>query len=100
MLIVDGRPIAADVLLVANNAYELDLFNVGERERLDEGLLHLYVAHGWHPRNWEEQQATAFTVESGPTLRAAIDGEPTELESPIRFSIEPRALRVLLPPQP
>ena len=31
------------VLLVANNAYSLDFVSVGERERLDEGLLHLYV---------------------------------------------------------
>jgi diacylglycerol kinase family enzyme len=98
MLIVDGRPVDATVVLVANNAYELDLFNVGERERLDGGLLHLYVAHGWRPRTWEEQAATAYTIESGPKVRAAMDGEPAELESPIGFSIEAQALRVLLPP--
>jgi diacylglycerol kinase family enzyme len=98
VLIIDGRPVAATVVLVANNAYELDLFNVGERERLDEGLLHLYVAHGWRPQTWEEQAAHAFTVESGPRLRAAIDGEPAELESPLRFSMAAKALRVLLPP--
>jgi diacylglycerol kinase family enzyme len=31
-------------------------------------------------------------------LRAAVDGEPTALETPLQFSIEPLALRVLVPP--
>ena len=29
--------------------YQLELLSIGERERLDEGRLHLYVAHGWLP---------------------------------------------------
>ena len=40
---VDGAPVSARVLLVANNDYKLELFSLGERERLDEGRLHLYV---------------------------------------------------------
>ena len=47
---VDGEPVRARVLLVANNAYELSLFSIGERERLDEGRLHLYTARGLLPR--------------------------------------------------
>ena len=43
-LILDGVRVEARVVLVANNAYELDLFNVGERARLDEGKLHAYLA--------------------------------------------------------
>src|SRR5207245_160567 len=31
-LSIDGAPVEAQVVLVANNAYELDLFNVGERD--------------------------------------------------------------------
>jgi len=46
---LDGDPVHARVVLVANNSYELDLFSLGERERLDEGLLHLYTARGWLP---------------------------------------------------
>src|SRR5438874_13519064 len=34
---VDGRSLAARILLVANNRYDLSLFTVGERARLDEG---------------------------------------------------------------
>jgi diacylglycerol kinase family enzyme len=43
---IDGRRVHARVVVVSNNRYELDLFSVGERERLDEGSLHCYVAHG------------------------------------------------------
>jgi diacylglycerol kinase family enzyme len=97
-LSLDGARLAATVVLVANNAYELDLFNVGERERLDEGRLHLYVAHGWRPQAWEERSGAEFTIESQTTLQAAMDGEPVELETPLSFTIEPGALRVLVPP--
>jgi diacylglycerol kinase family enzyme len=95
---VDGDDVSASVVLVANNAYELDLFNVGARERLDEGRLHLYIAHGWQPRTWEERAATEFTIESQRTLQAAVDGEPRAMNASVRFSIEPQALRVLVPP--
>jgi diacylglycerol kinase family enzyme len=97
-LSLDGGRLAASVVLVANNAYELDLFNVGERARLDEGRLYLYVAHGWRPQTWEERSGTEFTIESETRLEAAMDGEAVELEAPLRFSIEQRALRVLVPP--
>jgi diacylglycerol kinase family enzyme len=95
---IDGKPAHARVVVVSNNRYELDVFSVGERERLDEGSLHCYVAHGWLPRTWEEQAGERFVVDArAGHLRAAIDGEPEELETPLRFEIEPRALRVLVP---
>jgi diacylglycerol kinase family enzyme len=97
-LSLDGGRLPASVVLVANNAYELDLFNVGERARLDEGRLYLYVASGWRPQTWEERSGTDFTIESETRLQAAMDGEAVELEAPLRFSIEQRALRVLVPP--
>lgn len=97
-IVIDGTPVAARVLLVANNAYELDLFNVGERERLDEGKLHAYLAEDLLPRTWEERVDVAFTVGApGRELRAAVDGEPIVLESPVELGIAPQALRVLLP---
>ncbi|HET9674802.1 MAG TPA: diacylglycerol kinase family protein [Gaiellaceae bacterium] len=98
-LLVDGEPLRARVVLVANNAYELDLLSVGERERLDEGRLHLYVATGILKAHWEERSGERFEVSARhASLRAAIDGEPARLQSPIEFRIEPRALRVLVPP--
>jgi diacylglycerol kinase family enzyme len=95
--VVDGERIAARVVLVANNAYDVRLFDLGARERLDEGKLHTYVAADWFPRTWDEQVAERVTVERAGGLRAAVDGEPVELESPVELSIEQRALRVLLP---
>jgi diacylglycerol kinase family enzyme len=95
---VDGRAVEARVVLIANNPYNLELFSVGERERLDEGLLHLYVAHGWLPTSWDDEPGERFTIDAaGGRLRAAVDGEPDELETPLQFEIQPQALRVLLP---
>jgi diacylglycerol kinase family enzyme len=98
-LIVDGEPVDARIAFVGNNNYNLELFSIGERERLDEGLLHVYLARGWRPSTWEEQTYERLTIDADqPRLRAAVDGEPTALETPLEFSIEPRALRVLVPP--
>jgi diacylglycerol kinase family enzyme len=98
-LLVDGEPVHARVVLVANNAYKLDLLSVGEREELDEGLLHLYVATGVLRAHWSERSAERFEVSTRrASLRAAIDGEPARLQTPIEFTIEPHALRVLVPP--
>jgi diacylglycerol kinase family enzyme len=97
---VDGETVRARILLVANNAYEVDAFTVGARSTLDEGRLHLYAADGWLPHRWEEREATSFHVELGsPHVKAAADGEPILLEPPLDFEVLPRALRVLVPPQ-
>ena len=98
---LDGEPVRAHVVLVANNAYELDLFSIGERKRLDEGLLYLYTTGGWLPSAWEEQHGQRFRIDAPErVLEAAIDGEPAVLETPLEFSIEPLALRLLLPTAP
>jgi diacylglycerol kinase family enzyme len=99
---------AALVVLVAN---------IGERARLDEGLLHAYVIEAVSRRallglllraavgNVEkadglvEWSAQRLTVESSSSrIHAAIDGEPAVLETPLEFEIRPGALRVLVPP--
>jgi len=99
-IVLDGNPLHARVVLVANNRYELDVFNVGERARLDEGKLYAYVAEGWWPRTWDERAAEGFRIGApGARLHAAVDGEPEVLESPVELRIEPAALRVLLPPE-
>jgi diacylglycerol kinase family enzyme len=98
---IDGEPVRARLVLVANNAYSLELLSLGERERIDEGLLHLYVPHGLRRITWDERSCTELEISSPlPRLRAAVDGEPTELDTPLRFQIEPGALRVLLPRAP
>jgi diacylglycerol kinase family enzyme len=98
---VDGDPISARVVLVSNNAYELGVLSIGERERLEEGLLHLYAPLGVLRSSWEERSSERFEIDAAAgRLEAAVDGEPEVLETPIEFTIEPRALRVLLPRRP
>lgn len=97
----NGEPIEARVVLVSNNSYTLDVLSIGERERLDEGYLHLYAPTGLLRTGWEERQGERFTVDArAGSLRAAVDGEPERLETPIEFRVEPRALRVLVPRSP
>lgn len=98
---LDGEPVRARVVLVSNNAYTLEVLSVGERERLDEGVLHLYAPTGLLRSSWEERSSERFTIDArAGRLHAAVDGEPELLETPIEFRIEPRALRVLLPRDP
>lgn len=97
-LVVDGDAIDAHVVLVANNAYDLEMLSIGERERLDAGELHLYAAAGLLPSAWEDRPGTRFVVDApGGAISAAVDGEPVRLPAPVEFRVEPRALRVLLP---
>jgi diacylglycerol kinase family enzyme len=98
---IDGEPVKARIVLVASNAYELSLFSIGERKRLDEGRLYLYAAKGWLPGSWDERSNERFTIDApAGKLQAAVDGEPEELETPLELSIEPGVLRVLVPRTP
>jgi diacylglycerol kinase family enzyme len=96
---VDNEPVTARILLVANNAYSLGTLTPGERERLDGGQLHLYTSSGpFRGGSWEERCAERFVVDAeGHRIRAAVDGEPDVLVTPVEFRIEPRSLRVLVP---
>jgi diacylglycerol kinase family enzyme len=96
--VVNGEPVRARVVFVGNTAYELSLFTVGERERLDQGELFLWTAGGLLPTAWERRTGPRFRIETRrPHVRAAIDGEPTVLETPVELESLPRALRLLLP---
>jgi diacylglycerol kinase family enzyme len=96
---VDGEPVRARVILVSNNAYELSLFSLGERKRLDAGRLHLYAATGIVRSRWTERSGPTFRINAtAGHLRAAVDGEPEQLETPLDFRIDHLTLRVLVPP--
>jgi diacylglycerol kinase family enzyme len=94
---VDGAERKALILVVGNNEYN----GRGARERLDGGSLSAYLLER-HQRvrlHRETRAGTEFTVRArrASRVRAAIDGEPVELDSPLRFELEPRALRVKVP---
>jgi diacylglycerol kinase family enzyme len=90
-LTLDSKPLHTRVLLIGNNAYSL----TGSRERLDEGLLHLYT-----PGGELRTAARAVVGARRKQLRAAIDGESVVLSAPVEFAIEPATLRVLVPRDP
>jgi len=93
---IDGEPIDSRIVLIANNAYVFKApVTIGARDRLDEGLLHLYVVVRARA---DERAATQFVLNSAEErIDAAVDGESTLLATPTEFRIEPRALRVLVP---
>ena len=95
---VDGEPLSARVVLIANNAYEPRLFDQGGRPNLTEGQLHLYSAAGLLPTDWNERAGQRFELDGPGVVEAAIDGEPAELRLPVVCGIEPKALRLLVPP--
>jgi diacylglycerol kinase family enzyme len=95
---LDGEELVARVLLVGNNHYDLSVFTLGERERIDTGELHLFAAGGILPTAWEERSGRRFTIDlPGGRVRAAVDGEPVVLETPLKLESLPGALRVLVP---
>ena len=92
---IDGEEVETRLVLVANNAYVLDWPSLGERERIDEGMLHVYSPGADPP----ERVGERFVIDAVEhTLEAAVDGEPDVLATPVEFRVEPRALRVLVPP--
>jgi diacylglycerol kinase family enzyme len=93
---IDGEAVASQIVVVANNAYGFKPpVTIGARERLDEGMLHLYLVNAARAH---ERAARRFVVDAAPKrIEAAVDGEPTVLATPIEFRIAARALRVLVP---
>jgi diacylglycerol kinase family enzyme len=99
-LTVEGSAVRARIVLVSNNAYDLELLSVGERKRLDEGRLHVYTSADLVRQNWEERDFERLTIDARPRrLPAAVDGEPDTLPTPLEFRLERLALRVLVPRQ-
>lgn len=97
-LVIDGESVEAQVALVANNEYTLELLSLGERERLDEGQLHLYLTSSWRVSEWKERSAASLTIDAARhRIKAAVDGEPAAFVTPLEFSIQPKALRILVP---
>ena len=103
-------------IAVASNAYDEGLGRFFHRDKLDTGLLTIYVlrhlnlgdvfklATGMLAGRWRDYDAldisTARTVtirSKKPRLQLMIDGEVASMEGPLHFKIYPRALTVLAP---
>jgi diacylglycerol kinase family enzyme len=117
----DGPPLESVVAaVVSNNPYEFSRWDsLGRRRRLDTGSLQVSVldagtleelerllagtllgAIEFRPalRHWTSERLEMGV--SGEVVRAGVDGEPVALEAPLRFSVDPGALRVLVPDGP
>jgi diacylglycerol kinase family enzyme len=108
--------VTTPLVFIGNNRYEMSLFSLGKRERLDSGELWVYVARDTSRLGIVRlatravlgtlDQARDFLATAVPevvledrrrTLTAALDGEVCRLASPVRYRIRPRALRVVVP---
>jgi diacylglycerol kinase family enzyme len=102
-------PESAVAVLVSNNQYRLGrALSPGTRPRLDDGLLGVTVLapiaeqdRGAMLRRLRSQQWTtpSFEVDGPGQAPAGIDGESVTLDTPLRFRVRPRALRVRIAPQ-
>ncbi len=103
-------------VFLGNNEYRMEGFAIGERDRLDDGLLSLYIAqrpgrarlfqlaiHALfgklrQARDFRVFRATEIVVESKHRrLRVATDGEVTLMTPPLRYRVRPASLRVVRP---
>jgi len=114
----DEAPLESIVaVVVSNNPYEFARWDrLGQRYRLDTGTLQVSVldagtldelerliagtllgAIEFLPalRHWTSEHLETGILDE--VVRAGIDGEPITLDAPLRFSVEPGALRVLVP---
>lgn len=104
-------------LVVSNNPYEFARWDgLGRRRLLDTGKLQVSVldagaldgierllsgtptgAVRFGPtfRHWTSERLVVGV--HGERVRAGVDGEPITLEAPLRFSVDPGGLRVLVP---
>jgi diacylglycerol kinase family enzyme len=106
-LVVD----APQALLVSNNPYEAsDLAGMGRRARLDRGTLGVIAVrvdtarqavgllHGASRKGLVRAEAHDVLVGAAEaTVPVGIDGETVQLDTPVRCTVRPGALRVRLP---
>jgi len=111
------QSIRTPLLFVGNNIYSLEGGHIGERAALDQGKLSLFAVASQTRRGalWfalrtlfgradPARDFAALETSRDLTVSAhahdihvALDGELQRLQSPLRFAIRPRALRVVVP---
>lgn len=118
ILSVDGREIRRRTafVFVGNNVYDMEGFDIGTRARLDGGELSVYVSRAEHPfgllvlafralfgllkgaTGFETLRTTELTIETrAREIRVATDGEVRMVQTPLRYKVRPRSLRVVRP---
>jgi diacylglycerol kinase family enzyme len=95
----DGvEQVSTALILVSNNQYRLGpTLGSGTRPKLDDGLLGVIDFHPPIPgeaARWQEIETAELEIEATGPVPLGIDGESVTLDSPLRFRVRPRALRV------
>ena len=107
----DTRIDAPQALLISNDPYEMsDIAGLGRRARLDTGTLGVVaiqvdsarhaieLLRRGHGNGLTMLTADEVTVDAdAPQIPVGIDGETVMLPTPVRCTIQPRALRVVVP---
>jgi len=73
----------------------LDASTLDELEQLLAGTLLGTIEFQPGLRHWTSERLDMGVL--GEKVRAGVDGEPITLEAPLRFSVDPGGLRVLVP---
>ncbi|MGI9088864.1 MAG: diacylglycerol/lipid kinase family protein [Chthoniobacterales bacterium] len=115
---IEGKSISrrSAFLFIGNNAYEIAGFKIGERKSLQTGRLGLYLARRTgrfglfrlafnallgrlhQAKDFESFTVREATIETHKSkMLVAMDGEVTELRTPLHYRIRTRALRVMRP---
>ena len=106
-------------IFVGNNAYQMEGFQIGERQRLDGGVLSFYVTNRsgrlalmrlmlralvgrlHQATDFDAVSATEVLIETRrQRLRVSTDGEVRMMTAPLRYRIRPGALTVIAPAAP
>lgn len=109
-------PVRTPLLFVGNNRYQVNLFGLGKREQLDAGELCLYAIRAgsrlrllwagirgvFGKLDQQRDFITAYVSEAEissdrGTLVLSADGETVRMETPLRYKIRPKALRLIAP---
>lgn len=103
-------------VFVGNNEYAMDLFNIGLRDRLDRGVLSIYITHRTSrlklislafravfgslrdDKDFLALSSSEVKIQTArKRLRVAFDGEVDVMKSPLYYRVRPGALRVIVP---
>ena len=103
-------------VFVGNNDYKFDLFNLGSRETLEDGMLSIYypkyegrisylrlilqtlIGRLDQEDNFQILRSEDLIIYSNKRkLDVSIDGEVFRIETPLHYKIKPKSLRLILP---
>lgn len=120
-LTVEGKELRkrTPFVFIGANRYRLDALQIGTRARLDEGILSVFTARdlgrlglfrlavkALFGRLHTDKDFESFCAEElqvdmpRKSVSISFDGEVTRMETPVRYRIRPKALRVIVPRAP